>query len=729
MLRNALGWILLLRLSVFVGAAPDTANSTGVDTAAVCTPDLCLVGANSLAAGVHVSTSWNGMTWQLALLPGTYTSSASAFQARNASSPPSPFGAGSTPSVSTGFGVSGSLSAASSAAYSVSTEQGLTTYSSPLYQGTATHFAPPQDASIANATSSDLPSHIESLLLSSNTVAIAQFTNDRSSNSVLWDSLYDAGQLPSGAGSGGINILDVQARGCAAACSSGGVCTQNGTCACTPGFQGQSCACPSGCTDCDDGITGTGLCLDSTASNVTLPCWTTAANACDPSCASCSGPNATCLTCQSGLQPDSSDATKCVTATTASTNGTFVTCPERTFWSSSSSSCVDCNPLCESCFAPGADGCLSCRSPNVLMPNGGGCVAYDSGTGVCNGAKALNATSTAASGWVYDNDKKVCDALPPKCAAGGINGFSSSSSRSDLQCSACLPGSFLVKGACVDTCPDGYMVSSDGKSCQVLTFSGTCVATCSSNEYFDEYFESNVIPGFGVCLEDLVTVAATSAATASVDKKWRFPWWGILAIVLVVLLLLAAGLWWFRKREQKRRRAHTAKFAKELGDKEVDKKLAELPVSVAYPPIPRADKASSPSASDHHLIPMTTAEDPVPLAAPTSRGHPQDVVLAPRFVLEDPASPISPSPSHFPPEKAGANLSTTRPAEADSRWSLSSYGSATTTTTTAAKKTRKDPLRSGTAPSPPSSPPPRKTFTTRAGNKLILQSKNPFRSA
>lgn len=63
-------------------------------------------------------------------------------------------------------------------------------------------------------------------------------------------------------------------------------------------------------------------------------------------------------------------------------------------------------------------------------------------------------------------DRLAHIALPPKCAAGGINGFSSSSSRSDLQCSACLPGSFLVKGACVDTCPDGYMVSSDGKSCQ-----------------------------------------------------------------------------------------------------------------------------------------------------------------------------------------------------------------------------------------------------------------------
>lgn len=212
--------------------------------------------------------------------------------------------------------------------------------------------------------------------------------------------------------------------------------------------------------------------------------------ACDPSCESCSGPNATCLTCRSGLQPDSSDGTRCVTATTASTNGTFVTCPSRTFWDSAISACVECNPLCETCFAAGVDGCLSCRSPNVLMPNGGGCVAFDSGTGLCNGAGATNATTRVANGWVYDNRKKVCDgrfselnetpsalkadslnashpaALPPKCAAGGIDSFSSSSTRAGLRCSACLPGSYLIKGSCVDTCPDGMMVSIDGKSCQ-----------------------------------------------------------------------------------------------------------------------------------------------------------------------------------------------------------------------------------------------------------------------
>lgn len=133
--------------------------------------------------------------------------------------------------------------------------------------------------------------------------------------------------------------------------------------------------------------------------------------ACDPSCESCSGPNATCLTCRSGLQPDSSDGTKCVTATTASTNGTFVTCPPRTFWNSATSACVECNPLCETCFAAGVDGCLSCRSPNVLMPNGGGCVAFDSGAGLCNGAGATNATTRVANGWVYDNRKKVCDGM------------------------------------------------------------------------------------------------------------------------------------------------------------------------------------------------------------------------------------------------------------------------------------------------------------------------------
>lgn len=47
------------------------------------------------------------------------------------------------------------------------------------------------------------------------------------------------------------------------------------------------------------------------------------------------------------------------------------------------------------------------------MPNGGGCVAFDSGTGLCNGAGATNATTKVANGWVYDHRKKVCDGTLP----------------------------------------------------------------------------------------------------------------------------------------------------------------------------------------------------------------------------------------------------------------------------------------------------------------------------
>jgi hypothetical protein len=43
------------------------------------------------------------------------------------------------------------------------------------------------------------------------------------------------------------------------------------------------------------------------------------------------------------------------------------------------------------------------------MPNGGGCVAFDGGTGLCDGAGATNGTTRVANGWVYDNRKNVCD--------------------------------------------------------------------------------------------------------------------------------------------------------------------------------------------------------------------------------------------------------------------------------------------------------------------------------
>ncbi|KAK4333016.1 hypothetical protein RTBOTA2_001721 [Rhodotorula toruloides] len=98
--------------------------------------------------------------------------------------------------------------------------------------------------------------------------------------------------------------------------------------------------------------------------------------------------------------------------------------------------------------------------------------------------------------------------------------------------------------------------------------------------------------------------------------------------------------WWM---EQRRKREVTARFARDLGDKEVDKKLAALPISIAYPPIPRA---SSPSPSSFSYL--SPARPPPRRPSPPPPFYPKeldDVPLTPRFVLEDPSSPISPTPS------------------------------------------------------------------------------------
>lgn len=191
-------------------------------------------------AGVHVSTPVNGTTWQIALLPGTYSPATSAFRTDNTSADlSSVFSSQSVPTVPTGFSASGSVDSSSSASYTVALQPGLTTYSSAMYQGSSTRISPPQNAS--NSTASRFPQKVESLLLTSDTVAIARFASDKSTQMVLWDSLYDAGQLPSGAGSGGLDIVQVQSRACTPPCSSGGVCNADGTCACAPGFTGKTC--------------------------------------------------------------------------------------------------------------------------------------------------------------------------------------------------------------------------------------------------------------------------------------------------------------------------------------------------------------------------------------------------------------------------------------------------------------------------------------------------------
>ncbi|GAA5932891.1 uncharacterized protein JCM15063_002235 [Sporobolomyces koalae] len=829
-LRTGTALLQTLACATLARAQTNPGNTSGPF---VCTATECLRGQHPLAAGVVVETRpSNASAQQFTLLPGTYTSAGFASLSNDSSA--SPFSNGPpTIAASPGFTSSGSLDSAS--AYSVSFLPGIVTYTSPYYEGTATYLSTPNVSGFpANSSQA-----FSSVLLGSSTRAHAVLSIGSRQRVVVWESIPDVGALGlGGAASNGATMVDLVHDGCSAECSTAGTCSSNGTCVCQPGWTGTTCGeclpnfygrdcqtCPVGCTTCDDGVSGTGICLDSIATNVTVPSscnclngvcsgnstsancdcnagWTRASNG--TQCSACaegyylsaSGDClGTCQTCRTGLQPLSSSSTACTTATTALANGTFIQCPSRTFFSSSSNECVACNSMCESCFKDGVDGCLECRAPNVLLE--GLCVAFDPKTGVCDGRSSKLTTSSNA-GWVYDTAKKTCDALPAKCTKGGINSFSLGSTRNQLACSACIPGSFLVNGECIDSCPTGTTVSQDGTTCQacdstcsnclpsrpsyctgcttssnlllngtctsscptgyfssnnisslstttstclachpdcatcstdattclscppsrpVLVAGGKCVPTCAQNEYYDVtkrecvacsnecgtcYGSSKdeclscrqgsnlqvragkcaatdqgctIVKDFGVCLKDLVTVGARQRNSDPEDKvKRKLPWWIILIVVLVIVGSIVVGAWWFRKKEQKRRRAHTAKFAHELGNKEVDQKLAALPLSIAYPPLPRS--SSSPT-SIHR--PVKFDQD----------GNTVEIPLTPRFVIEDPTSPVSPSPS----------IETTRRSQDSARVEQGGVGT----------------VSNG-----------ERTFRTAAGNTLVVNSKNPF---
>ncbi|KAI5479323.1 hypothetical protein MNV49_003841 [Pseudohyphozyma bogoriensis] len=568
-------------------AAPANLNSS---LSAVCTPTQCLQGANSLAAGTTIYTPVNSSSRATVLLPGTYTSSSST----TANSSLLTFGTSSTSFTAAGFSTTGTVGST----LSVSLLAGVTTYTGPLFQDTPTYTPLSASSASTNSTGS-----IESFLLSDNIWAVLTVGGSSGSRVVAWDGVADVGNLPGG--SGGVVLEGFQSS----------------TYACATGLFGKTCeACPAGCTDCDDGITGTGMCLTTNTTTTAAVCncangvcasnsttatcscnagWATASNgtqcaacasgyymssggdclACDPSCESCSSPSGTCLTCQSGLQPDSTDGTKCTTATTALTNGTFITCPSRTFFDST-------NKTCEPEWS----------------------VEWENGSTTAVGSNAV---------WVFDNSKGECDALPAKCTAGAIDNFTSASTTT------------LKQGTCVS-------------------------AGCT------------VVDGFGVCLSSLVTVAAQSVAEET-KKKTTIPWWLILVIILGALALLAIGVYFWRKKEQKRRRLQTARFANDLGKKEVDLKLKELPHNIAYPPLPRAEPDE------------------------------EDVPLTPRFVIED--NRLAPSPK-------------------SSRWSISSYGSN-------AKSLK--PQNTGVSAFSGASGYSGKSFTSANGKKIVLGDRNPFR--
>ncbi|KAF9487988.1 hypothetical protein BDN71DRAFT_547912 [Pleurotus eryngii] len=484
----------------------------------VCAPGQCLQGYSNITIGATISSSET----TLQLLPGQYTSTTNPqllhdiLTSRTSSLSSSP-----------GFGNATNINLP----LDLALDPGIAVFPQPLYAGQSA-FAPLPTS--PNSSLSTPLSTTRSIALSSDTwIAL-------DNRVVLWDSVPDMRELPFGNASS-LSLVAIQSSSCSPACSStGGVCSSSGTCACLPGFTGASCetcapghfgatcqSCEAGCTSCDEGIAGSGRCLDSPVKNAPATCnclngvcganGECACNAgfvkadngtacakcdngffqtssgdcklCQLGCDRCADGTGVCLACKSGFTQDANDRTKCTPVPTSTSSGTI--CPQGSF--ANGATCSPCSPSCQSCTGGTSNDCSVC-APNTFAFNGG-CVRA-SADGVCEGSSRI-----------ADNNKGSCDACPAKCSACRIPNFDLASTVGKLQCTACIPGSFLSNGQCIESCPAGTVVSSqdnfscipcdssctsctgDPKFClscannQLATSDGKCAQSCPSNTF------------------------------------------------------------------------------------------------------------------------------------------------------------------------------------------------------------------------------------------------------
>ncbi|KDR81943.1 hypothetical protein GALMADRAFT_114788 [Galerina marginata CBS 339.88] len=507
--------VLLLSLTASIAAQSSSFS-------VVCVAGQCINGFSNTTIGAKLSAS--GAPTSVLLLPGQYTSTTNPQLLHNLLTSSS-----ATLASSPGFNATSVVPLP----LTIELEPGLAIYSLPLYSGQAAFSQLPTTP----VTNSSIPLTASSIALSNNVwAAVSSSSNNRI---IIWDSIPDISQLPTGSSS--LSLLDVQSSSCSPPCSGSGVCSASGTCKCPTGFAGNSCEtcadgffgptcqpCPAGCTSCDQGISGSGLCLTPIVSDAPSTCnclngqcgsggqcscnpgWTTAANGtacatcapgffltstgdcqvCQLGCTQCSDGTGACLACKQGLTQDPNDKTKCDLLPAATTTGTI--CPERSF--STGAQCALCSPSCRSCTGPSSSECVVCASGQYLF--NGSCVEANA-DGVCEGT----------NGMIADNNKNECDGCGAKCTSCKIPNFTGASTVNQLQCTGCLPGFFLSQGKCVETCPSGTFVSpQDNLNCiacssscgtcagsanfcltcasgQQLASSGQCVSTCPSNTF------------------------------------------------------------------------------------------------------------------------------------------------------------------------------------------------------------------------------------------------------
>ncbi|KZT74043.1 hypothetical protein DAEQUDRAFT_807755 [Daedalea quercina L-15889] len=498
-----------------------TSSIAAQSVSVVCVAGQCLEGYTNITLGATLSAS--GSQTSLQLLPGEYTSTTNPELLHELLTSSS-----AALSASAGFSVNKTVSLP----LDIALQPGAAVYSGANYSGQASFNALPTNVS----TNSTKQLSGSSLALASD-VWMSVSGASSSDRIVLWSSVPDISQLPSSSLGSSLALLDMQSTSCSSPCSSGGICSSSGQCVCQSGFTGTSCescasghfgpsceACPTGCLDCDDGISGTGTCLQFNVTDAPSTCncingvcdengqctcnagWTTSSNGtacatcatgyfldssgnceiCALGCEECASGTGDCITCASGFTQSSDDATQCIATQQTTSSGTQ--CPDGSF--SSGSSCEQCSSLCQTCNGATSNDCIICATGSYKL--NGSCVSTSS-SGVCED-----------SNMIANNNKHECDSCPAKCTTCEIPNFTTASTTNQAQCTGCIAGYVLANGSCVESCPSGTFLSpKDNLTCTAcdsscetcagsadfclsctnnqLASNGTCVSSCPSN--------------------------------------------------------------------------------------------------------------------------------------------------------------------------------------------------------------------------------------------------------